>query len=40
MLLRKEVFQVVSVNSVNLTLWFVSLHVSSSMVSCLCALYL
>lgn len=40
MLLCKEVFQVVRVNSVNLTLWIVSFHVSSSTVSCPCALYL
>lgn len=40
MLLYKEVFQVVGVNSVNLTLRIVSFHVSSSTVSCLGALRL
>lgn len=40
MLLCKEVFQVFRVIWVNLTLWFVSFCVSSSTVSCLCALYL
>lgn len=39
LLLCKEMFQVVSVNSVNLPPQFVSFHVSSSTPSCLGALY-
>lgn len=40
MLLCEEVFQAAGVNAVNLTLWTVSFHVSSSSASCLRALYL
>lgn len=40
MLLCEEVFRAAGVNAVNLTLWTVSFHVSSSSASCLRALYL